>query len=527
MKMAIKWLGYRCGAITQPGQKALYLSYTNGRFSGNYFELVNNTITTLSLDNTRKCVAPVTANRQVREYKIYENGVETLDNTGMATSISVPPAYIYSYNHNLYYLIQLLGLGQGGGSGGQPGGQEPVASYLEPPADGGSGGGGGIAYFSAPVIELINRLNLYYEQAIWLQSHPALADELLAYLQTATNPLAVTLGLGHLKRMMTDPGYLSFMEQYHIDHSNQPVWWENPNYLDPFGGVDFGDWAINYLLQYPVVGMASFEQQFMPSSFTPVFDYTNLDNPVFVNDDTLQMPIGFDFKFENFSSTTAPPIRIIGKVPSRKNSEDTTYGTNCDHSGILSNMPGFTDQQLFDEMKHLFHKTSVGILETVGDQMIARFRNSTGGSYTNNDLSQRVFESSAFQNFIIKFGNRLHIALKKANWNINSVDTIVMPQEQRPAFNGTYNKFTGLQILINDTEETIIELTGFSIHPVTHKWTANLNVIIKDHFGLDKNDALVYQDNHVGFAAWWILQHCRGYKPFETVVKFKMELVSD
>jgi hypothetical protein len=115
---------------TQPGQKALYLSYTNGRFSGNYFELINNTITTLSLDNTRKCVASLTANGQVRAYKVYENGIEQVDNTGMATSISVPPAYIYSYNHNLYYLIQLLGLGQGGGSGGQPGGQVPVASYL-------------------------------------------------------------------------------------------------------------------------------------------------------------------------------------------------------------------------------------------------------------------------------------------------------------------------------------------------------------------------------------------------------------
>jgi hypothetical protein len=244
---------------TQPGQKALYLSYTNGRFSGNYFELINNTITTLSLDNTRKCVASLTANGQVRAYKVYENGIEQVDNTGMATSISVPPAYIYSYNHNLYYLIQLLGLGQGGGSGGQPGGQVPVASYLEPPADGGGSGGGGIAYFSAPVIELINRLNLYYEQAIWLQSHPALADELLAYLQMAANPNAATIGLGHLKRMMTDPGYLSFVEQYHIDYSNQPVWWENPTYLDPFGGIDFGDWAINYLLQHSTVNMATFQ----------------------------------------------------------------------------------------------------------------------------------------------------------------------------------------------------------------------------------------------------------------------------
>jgi hypothetical protein len=41
---------------------------------------------------------------------------------------------------------------------------------------------------------------------------------------------------------------------------------------------------------------------------------------------------------------------------------------------------------------------------------------------------------------------------------------------------------------------------------------------------LDKNDALTYQNYHAGFAAWWILQHCRGYKPFETKISFKMQL---
>jgi hypothetical protein len=67
-------------------------------------------------------------------------------------------------------------------------------------------------------------------------------------------------------------------------------------------------------------------------------------------------------------------------------------------------------------------------------------------------------------------------------------------------------------------------LTNFSINTTTHKWTADLNITIKDHFGLDKNDALTYQNYHAGFAAWWILQHCRGYKPFETKISFKMQL---
>lgn len=76
---------------TLPGQKAVYLSYNNGKFSGNYFELASNTVTTLSLDNVRKCVAPVTGNGQVRDYTVYENGQLLQDVTVTAAGIMRPP----------------------------------------------------------------------------------------------------------------------------------------------------------------------------------------------------------------------------------------------------------------------------------------------------------------------------------------------------------------------------------------------------------------------------------------------------
>ena len=256
----------------------------------------------------------------------------------------------------------------------------------------------------------------------------------------------------------------------------------------------------------------------------PLFSYSHLDNPIFVADDPVEMPVGFQFGFSNFDINTSTPIRVIGKTEPRGNTEDMQHGTNCDASGILSNMPNFTDAQLFAEVEDLFHKTSTGALETVGDIMIDRFRNNFGGQFTNATLSQAVFDNSKFQNFIVKFGKELHMALAANNWDINQVPPITMPQADRPAFNGLHNKFHGLQILINDTEETIIELKDFSINAITHKWTADLNITIKDHFGLDKNDALTYQNSHAGFAAWWILQHCRGYKPFETKISFKMQL---
>lgn len=56
------------------------------------------------------------------------------------------------------------------------------------------------------------------------------------------------------------------------------------------------------------------------------------------------------------------------------------------------------------------------------------------------------------------------------------------------------------------------------------KVIAFVEVIIHDHFGLDKNDALSYQGNHNGFASWWVLQHLRNYKPFETLIKVRKQL---
>ncbi len=129
--------------------------------------------------------------------------------------------------------------------------------------------------------------------------------------------------------------------------------------------------------------------------YAPLFDYSHLDNPILVNDDMVTMPVGFNFLFENFNAILNPPLRIIGKVAPRGNTEDMDW-QNCNSSGILSNMLNLTDQQLFNFVEDLFHKTSTGSLETVGDDMIAKFRNSLGGTYSNGILNQKVFDNSNF-----------------------------------------------------------------------------------------------------------------------------------
>ena len=125
--------------------------------------------------------------------------------------------------------------------------------------------------------------------------------------------------------------------------------------------------------------------------------------------------------------------------------------------------------------------------------------------------------SSAINNFTKEFGSILAAQLKITSGDINKINQIDIPQSVRPIFNGLFNKFNGLQILVNDTEQTEVYLKNYQID-TNGNWEAEIVIEITDHFGLDKNDALNYQYKHSGFGAWWTLQFKRDYKPFITKI---------
>lgn len=132
---------------------------------------------------------------------------------------------------------------------------------------------------------------------------------------------------------------------------------------------------------------------------------------------------------------------------------------------------------------------------------------------------------SFYYNFARTFGNQLAAQLRTYGGDITKVPTIEM-DSIRPIFNGTYNKFHGLQILVNDTEYTKIEMddNDFQLNPTTGNWSTAVTITINDHFGLDKADALEYQTYSLGFSSWWLLQHTRGYKPLNTVITVKLAI---
>lgn len=91
-------------------------------------------------------------------------------------------------------------------------------------------------------------------------------------------------------------------------------------------------------------------------------------------------------------------------------------------------------------------------------------------------------------------------------------------------FSSASNLVNGLTILIDDTAETLVDITDFQLS--NGVWTGTFVITIRDWFGVDKGDVTKYQfwPFGDGFAAWWTLQHQRNYPPLHTIVSVGITL---
>jgi hypothetical protein len=249
----------------------------------------------------------------------------------------------------------------------------------------------------------------------------------------------------------------------------------------------------------------------------PLLDYSDLENPVdvpevFYTDPSIQMD-------------TLPGLypfgRNIGRTEPRNNIEDMTFGYDHDSTDVapmsILGQPLSTNA-MFNKMTALFYFCTFfdNELETVGNEMIDHFKNGNGEAFESAVINRKVKESGVYRQFVQRMTREVDNILSS---NGDDPSTFELPDlSYNLHFDGMYHKFHGLQILVNNTESTEIYINNFQWGSNHSSWTADFTFVTKDHFGLDKHDAVLYQSNHTGFAAWWWLQHRRNYKPFETSI---------
>lgn len=214
---------------------------------------------------------------------------------------------------------------------------------------------------------------------------------------------------------------------------------------------------------------------------------------------------------------------FIGRNVDRMNTEDISHSFFGNGTGIeLANRtPPESNEDLFDRMNDLFYYTTTldSELRLVGAAMITLFDVNNDAAFTvgYEQINDKAAQSVKMRNFIKRFGADLNGWLTINDGNIDGI-AVTLNENIRPAFNGNFHRFQGLQILINDTEFTQIYISEstYEYNADTKEWSAWFCFDVEDHFGLDKHDALTYQSYHNGFAAWWILQHQRNQVPYHT-----------
>ncbi len=251
----------------------------------------------------------------------------------------------------------------------------------------------------------------------------------------------------------------------------------------------------------------------LPDS-SPNFTDASLDTPSDPFDPSTQLrKIAF----------TAPRIGTNEDMDSNPNS---VYANPSGIPNYNEKWAKMSDNDLFDKMTFLMHffTTADEDMRGVEDKMIARFRNRIGGTFSDPVLDTSLTNSAQTGDFLRSLALKIDTALKANNGDINKVGPF---EVARPVYIlNSYNLTHGLGIIIHDTEsaEVYLENGSFSIEP-NGKWQLTVTMIVYDHFGLDKPDVLKFPLAS-NFAAWWTLQHKRGYKPFITkgTIRYQMHI---
>jgi|GEM_PF-902551 len=295
----------------------------------------------------------------------------------------------------------------------------------------------------------------------------------------------------------------------------------------------------NTALQYSLIAFPTLDAEIKNRILTSACDIENLDDTY--NFSGLDNPIDYPEQavIENgidileIEGGTLNPCSgtFIGHNVDRNNEEDIQHGLNGDGTGIeLANaQPPKPDDELFLRMTSLLNSCTIFSFELngVAQNFINLFQVNDDPDLEHIDeiLNEKVAESTAMQDFVKIFGERLNAELTDTNGDINGV-FVGLLLGQRPRFNQWHYRFNGLQILINDTEYTEVYLEDgtYEYDPNTGRWSAWFCFDVEDHFGLDRNDALTFQGSHIGFPAWWILQHQRNYVPFHTKILVRARL---
>jgi hypothetical protein len=98
----------------------------------------------------------------------------------------------------------------------------------------------------------------------WLNNYPYLQSRIYYYLQ---NTIALNMEEKiqfHIDKLRTESSYFTFNTAYSTLPQYKNLWFSDESYMYKFGGLPFGEWAINYLMQNTAVPFENFQEEYLP-----------------------------------------------------------------------------------------------------------------------------------------------------------------------------------------------------------------------------------------------------------------------
>ena len=178
-------------------------------------------------------------------------------------------------------------------------------------------------------------------------------------------------------------------------------------------------------------------------------------------------------------------------------------------------------------------------IEMATEEYMDRFAQDLPDDYSNERLRQELVNTPEWRNVVKYVASELRTQLiDRCELDPETCNNITeaLPMSKldnllRPKFSQEKYGTRGLTFLINDTEATYFHIPRVSINRDLGSWNATIHMQIIDHFGLDYNDVIKYQDTRKylikfgnGFAGWYLLQNKYKYQPFRTVLKYRIEV---
>lgn len=235
------------------------------------------------------------------------------------------------------------------------------------------------------------------------------------------------------------------------------------------------------------------------------------------------LPIGLtghtlSYYQESMQSCDNPAANSLGFDFTEVVNRTTEYGMPYTTTNDLMS---FSNSDLKQRVKDLFEWTSMGSMETVALDMLERFYSGNGSPYSNSQLPSIVASSSAFDDWS---NNVINTYIQNLRSNGNDVTTAGSFPLQELKFDGLGYNMGGLGITLHSVWETNVYVNNLVYNSSTNTYSGTVTFALKDDFGLDRNDVVSNLNREIppgassAFKAWYILQHYRCSKPFETNV---------